>query len=431
MAGEGELDVGDKRLYYLVSDNDELNIPGNTASNFVTQLPEALLNPKRLPLMVKLREVVVPNYMKDGTDQPPGGLVRVHLAELKSQTENRKYSQVLATFVFPWRFFTDKRSGKHYQFMPPHAAQLELRFTEVRRFRVRLTDVYDNDIEFEEGVKTVIVMEVTTRTEKSQFTIMCTSMHKKTYPQNTLTRFRSPLPEEIHLRGYEVALLQTMFPKTLRHKDKYARLRINDQVKWFKVDETMTEAHFAVMVRGVIWDAGLSDELIFDKDPDDDRVEKFMFRRIFVQNQKPRCILAFDTDFARLVSRPGGMHEMRDTYLEPLDKVELGKYCVGNVAPDSFGILSCDILEANVLGNTHGHALSIVPFMRKPLAGHNQMLGVGIYEPENLIFHPVADKPFSTIEFSVTDTRMVEEQYTSDDVDGDDMMIVTLVFRRK
>lgn len=414
-----------KRVVYLVSTSSPLAFPGNTASHFTNELPDPIEVARGTDndLYARVSHMVLPNWLEEGT-QVPGGFLKIHLGELLSQTRDRQYEQVAATIKYPPDF---QEEGDYMSRTMRHTPYLALRFSRVNSLHVRVTDIYDREVRFKRGLKTVLTLEMTTAPDELQFTVVCTSGHLDSHPNNRLSHFKAALPQQMTLPQHEVALLQLMYPSRLEHDIPPIWFGINGNRHYLEVKQWHSSAKFLLWVRaGIRNTAGARRELSFAINAEQGRA---YFKRSQTANGDApstwNCKLEISEQFARLCGERGRMPG--EINVKPGQTVMLpGRPDVVNVLPSPFALVHCDILEANVLGSSRAQVLQCVPLLMR---GQRQGDLVGVYEPKQLTYHAVRPHPFQFIDFKFTEPDGTLKEYRKER--DSDVMMVTLVFRRR
>lgn len=415
------------RFLVLASNGNPLTHPGNRSDEFTAALAEPITNPGGGPIFLVLCEIFVPARLAEGSELP-GGLLKVHVQELTEQALDRSFGHTAAIFRH-----NEPRRGAgeyfvHHAFR--HAVHLPLKFSQLRRVTVKLTDLFDRPVSFAGDVPTVLSGKMSAHPEEEQFTMTCTSYHPTLFPGNTLSDFLSPLPKAISLAGYEVALRQLIFPASMRNKNVMVTLEINGRNFGVKVGSWRDSRVLVGKVQEMIARAGLSTDLTFStvQTREDPRFGNAYFRRApappdAVQPPGP-CVLDVSENFAKFCGVTSG--RMPGTIrLDPGESYYFpSPPNLFNVSAAPFGILGCDIVGDGLVGASKGRVIQTVPlFMDK--RRKNQ---VGMYEPDQLVYHEVSPHPFNSIRFSLHEPDMTVKELESDE--QQDMMMVTLIFRR-
>ncbi len=447
MSGWGDV-YKDRQILYLISDSGGGNFPDNTSSSFTNVLGEAIVNHDQTPIYLRLLEAFLPNTLasddfsevedertrhvtRDRSTPLPGNVLNVDLAEIEAQAEGRKLQHSAGRLPYP-RKITDliNTPADLVHCVPRHRPLLKLSNEYVYRLHVKITDIHHREVPFKPGLPTILVFEMQRHTNDSNFTMVCASLQPASHPDNTLNKFICPLPGEMELTNYEVALQQIMYPDTIKNRVITLPIKINDYKYDLEIDYHTSLDHIVFGIKYAIASSGLNNELIFDWD--------FRTKRAyFFRYESPKdgsapvaqCLLQLPEEFKKATQDyAGGEGDLKISIAQG-QRVWLERMPdIWKIIPSPYGMLNCSIIEDNVIGSRTSKTLQCVPFSLKRDV-FDADGGLGAYEPEHLTYHKVTDKPFNAIEFSLTDANMEQKRFISERPETD-MMMITLIFRR-
>ena len=404
----------------LVSNAAPEQFPANTETNFTNPLPSPVQNRYDRRFQLRLCSIAVgrtidPEYARLDTSH-----LKVHIAELYGEWDGTHTTRVIGTFPYP-PAKTVGDYGHHTFRLPP---TLGLRYRTLDTLSVRITTLDGEEVRFENGFPTLAWMELSEWDADDHFTVTCSDSHPDYFPGNQPHRFRSPLPREMLLEGYEVALQQCIFPSTLTQRENVAVMRVNGHE--FRYDLTRLDSNFWLVwqVQHDLSNSPWAGDLIFELVPPPMRNagSARVARRPGVDPAP--LTLDFSPEFARVCgqdSRPANAVRLGPGDVYVFD----GRPNVAGSRPSPLAILTCDLIRPNVVGGRQERALQLVPVLgedRGPAASN-------VYEPENLSFHEVVSKPISSIGFTITepDGRMKTFETRRES----DRFHITLTFRKR
>jgi len=276
-----------------------------------------------------------------------------------------------------------------------------------------------------------------------QVTITCSPFHSKPYyPDTTFSGFSTKLQKSLQLENYEVALSSVYFPPFAKHRKMiYFKLFValmsedgvyfeNMVVETFKYDvnnylsvtrlvnqinEDLT-VHPRTWIQGNVRmeqdvQNGLYRFIIKDKprlrfalflqnefaavfgDTKRDHEEWISFEPRTLSDEKGGKQFSYNTN--EVFTKKGqGPKEATFTYMiKGRRKASLNLFDMSYA-----GLLYCDVVEKNAIGDTEAGFLAFVPLTDADLKN-------GFYEPKNLIFHNLTKFPFGSIRFDLMDVN--------------------------
>ena len=404
----------------LVSSASLDKYPSNTRTNFSNQLPESIKTEHGKVLYVRVQNVGISTHaFSTGTGFAPD-YIKIHVYEIRPQMEGVGYSRFVAGFRYPPSYKCGVNFGLHtFQ----HSPYLPLSINEIQKLQVRLTDYRNADIECDQGPHTFVTLVISDKMEKEEFTVHCLSRQPDLFVENRLANFTSPIPKEMTLEKYEVAMLNVVYPPLTKQIQK-ARLTINGVNFTYELEDFDSTIAFIRRVRDDIQDSQFRRYLFFN------RVARGLHRgSAYIRrsaHESVDTVVRISTSHSFTIACGQTNRALAPTYLQAGETILFdGKPDINNVLDKPVAMLHCSIIEPTVMGGKHAHVLQAVPL--KSVRQNDQDL---IYEPPQLAFHPVIPRPFTSISFKFTDIQGEESQFISP-FPEEDAILVTLVFRRK
>ncbi len=393
----------------------------NTSSKFTNSLPEVLTNRSNKRFYLRLLMVGVCTTRKDEL-RMPNGYVKIHIYEVEEQREGMSYKNFAGGFPFP----PERKCGEDYAthtFI--NAPNLLLRTQHLSKLRVKLTDEFNKEIEFAYGPPTILWLEVTDmeRTQE-EFTVVCTSYHPESFPNNTLAEFCSPLPTEMSLRDFEVALLQLVYPSEVK-ETVYGTLQAGAYTWVYNLSSMASIDDLVAAVNADINGSHFANRLVMGRLAEGD-MEGFVYlrQRGALQGRESGPIIVQPSP--NFTKACGQVREPRPrTVLQP------NSYFIFDGFPDialgqenPIAMLECDVIKPNMLAGRNANLLHCVPVLANKNAKDNKM-----YEPSLLAFHPVIDSPFNRLAFRfINPDGTLRTLSTANDKE---CILMSLLFRKK
>ncbi len=395
--------------------------PKNSPTDFSNTLPVPLTGKDNRRLYLRLKMVGVCTMVHEDLEQP-ASYIKIHISELEPQQEGLKSSQCAGGFPFPppdiysWSFST-------YSFNEP--ATLMIRPQHLTKLHVTLTDEFNQKIEFANGPPTILWLEVLNMEREEEFTVTCLSLQPNSFPGNTLSQFYVPLPREMKLSGFEVSLLQMIYPPEIE-ESIVAWLKVGEDKWYYDISAMDSTEDFIKAVQTDLKNSPHHEKVDFGLVPEGEKYggQLYFYRRRRHDNRNLWPIDIYPSpNFTRVC---GQMRTMRaKTQLEP------GRFLVFQGKPDlaagqedPVALLECDIIKPNTLAGKVGQLLHCVPIKVNQGILHNRM-----HSPASRSYHPVLDTPITRIGFKFSSPEGERRDfYTKNAKDG---VIIVLVFRKK
>ena len=404
---------------FVLSSNNSLDVfPGNTATNFSNVLPRKLQARGQRKYYVRLVGVALSNEADNLSH------VRVHLQELQPQKAGQKFTQVLGSFQFPTEEVMGSDGYGFHTFR--HHVYLPLQFEELESLQVRLTDENDTPLNLHQNFSTLIWIEMYETVMEDRFTIACSSRQPALYPANELGSYFVPLPSELNLPGYEVALLNVLYPPQMEDQQDEVSLLLGEKHETeylrFYLDNYSNSDDFLRHVQERIRNTLYRDALAIHKVNDGKYKDSIVIVHSAVTSVFNQIRVAPSPAFSRACGQINSPVEPK-----VLKKGELlvfeGVLNIFLAKPHPFAMVECDIIEASVKSGKHANLIQIVPLLRSQVEGRSKL-----YEPERLIYHPVVQRPISRIAFNFRDPSGRQKYLRT--ANDEDFVLITLSFRK-
>ncbi len=412
----------------LSSDASKEYFQNNTRTKFVNKLPRPYVNYEGNKFTIRPLAIgLTPDITKP---RPAPCHLRIHLLELEGQVEGQHYKHLLASVPVPETATPTSFAYHVFRDSPG----LTLNVSTLNTLTVEITDEKDQLLELAPGPPTVVWLELESKDNTLEmdhyFTVTCSSSHPQLFPTNTPSKFLSPLPNEMSLEGYQVALQNIIFPPVLSEDEDLAKITVEDEEYEFRLTRFNTTRAFVKHVRQELGKSVYRHQIfltvmangphkgkvcvgrVVDNEEDDDEI-----------NQAEELSITMNDAFAKAMGGTGDNFPNRLS-LSWGDRFFFKREPnIFSVRPETISMVHCNIIEPNVVGGCKAQMLQCVPV--KLGRGHSQNRS---YEPEQLIYHNVTNVPLTSIGFRFTDGLNRERHFTSK---TDTPLQLTLLFRKK
>lgn len=375
--------------FYLLSSDACLNAyPSNRREHFINTFPFPLVNRQNKKYYIKVISICISSTTGSLNNDIPS-YIRINIQQLQPQRHGLGFTKTAAGFPYPPTEFNDDGCAIHSF---NNALYLPLLFQELYELRITLVDEKDELISgLNDGPPTLILVQLTDRIMEDRFTISCCSHQPELFPENTLAEFRVPLPTELALPGYEVALLNLLFPSHLKDEEESASVTINDVKLVFNLDRITTTAQFITSVRRLMRDNHMTPHLTFGKLMAGPHRGQLHFHMLPTSPMATITITPSPSFTLACGQRtPKGTVILQPDHFMVFD----GQPSVYLSRPNPVAMLTCDIVKSNVIGGKQSNLLQFTPIFKKKPAEANKL-----YEPKQLIYHKVVNRPFDHIKF--------------------------------
>jgi len=393
--------------------------PDNKGSAFTNQLPFELKNTYNNRFYIQLKKIGICTKGKSAWWTQSFSYVKVHIYEIEKQTEGMNSTHFAGGFSFPPE---EQCSHDYAMHTFRQAPQLLIRFQQLHKLTVKLTDENNQDILVPFGSPTILWLELTDMEPKDEFIITCLSKQPDMYPGNLLHSFISPLPTEMTMKNYEVALMQLVYPPELQEK-VMASLKIGDLMFEYNLSEMATTEDFIEAVQKDISESKYNNLIKFKRLRHGPSKGHLTFVMRWVRGVKTPITVEPSPNFTKVCGQT--LTPRAKTILRP------GKLFIFDGQPDirlgqenPVAMLQCDIIDPNIMCGKQAQLLHCVPVLtNKPLEGQR------LYESTQLAFHRVANYPINRIGLKFTNPDGTHRNFKASN--PDDCVIISLLFRRR
>lgn len=467
------------RTICLLSDSCLDVFPHNTKTNFSNYFHQPIKSPDTSAVLyVRLKSIclsltvlmdleVRENSGEAGdsvqffsANQPFPGYIKVLLRELSHQVQDDHYTTCLGGFTYPPPEISqnlgasgrskDEKEGQRDSAYGFHQFQytsfLPLTKNSIGKLGIQLLDSNNKPIILGGFFPTIIELEMSDSMAAGggSFSITCTSNGEGKFPHNTLSHFTSPLPSEMQLHNYEVALTSLVYPGEMCQKITISFL-VNDRPFYFEIDffYGLTKT-----LLSTIQDAVSSSEL----------GNILKFGQLTPRQAKGKRRYAYFINISDSNGRTGVelniecsltfLHAMGQIYdvprvinLKPGEVFlfEEGPPDIRYIETNPSALLECSIVDHSIVGSRRMRLLQTVPvkathLQRLQFRTKNKWIELRdlVFEPSQLVYSDViSNKPFSSITFTFHDPSGFVKKFKSPAYKHNAHMIVTLHFRQK
>ena len=399
--------------------------PNNRKSSFVNLLPKTIYNRENKRLRVRAKAVATSSYLRRSGATTENLVIWVK--EVEEQRVNNTFNNTLTVFSWP----PANKLGNNYGYQQlKNSAYLPTRFQNLKTIKVEILDIHGKEAKLGDGPPTLIWLELTNEDMEDQFTITCTSNHPELFPRNELNIFRTPLPSAITLPGYEVGLQNIMYPSNMS-EESLAIMTISDEKHIFDLSQfTTTRAFFIEVQKSLTTKSDYKHLLkifLIRKPGDENRSHGQNLRMVIMRDtvvgaNLPPIIIGINRIFARAC---GGSVTEGNHVLHAGDVLYFdGRLDIYHARTNPLAMIHCSIIKPNIVGNKYENLLAWVPIRSNRILGPSMKL----YEPEEIIYHPVKEQPFGDIHFKLTDTLGELRNFRLEDTSAN--ILVSLIFRK-
>ena len=215
-------------FYVLLASNANLDeFPSNTLTQFTNLVPYIEQHDK---FFIRIRRIAISQRLRQ--DVPHPAFVKVHLGELETNALQRAADRVLHRFTYNH----DENLRGDYQVVDiDHAPFLRTRNVPLSQLSIKLTDNLNRVLQLDDGLPTLVSLELSTMDTEQQFTLSCMSHgfdERRTFTYNTLNKFHVRIPQEMTLEGWEVAVASVGIPPQSKPSSTMSfRVRVVDVSK--------------------------------------------------------------------------------------------------------------------------------------------------------------------------------------------------------
>lgn len=195
-------------FHVLLASNANLDaFPQNTLSEFTNLFPN-FEQPEEL--FVRIKGISISKRLKSYAQHP--GFVKVEVNGLQSNVLEKEPQRTLVRF----NYSRDPKGRGDYQVVEfEHTPYLKLRTVPITQLSVRICDNLGRILKLEDGLPTLVHLELTNMNSDQQFSLTCISHNQRereVYLQNKLNNFHVRLPQEMTLNNWEMAVAGVGIP---------------------------------------------------------------------------------------------------------------------------------------------------------------------------------------------------------------------------
>ena len=386
--------------------------PSNTQCDFVNHLPMPVTNKEGKSFYIRLKSIGIAN-----NDTGWSSYLKIHIYEVVEQREGVNYTHFAGGFSYPPKLSLGKDYGFHTF---RQAAHLPIRFHELNKIQISITNEIGEKPPLPSAPATLVWVELTDMAPEDQFTITCLSNQPSLYPNNNLVQFTTPLPTEMSVAGYEVALQQLVYPPYMTEAS-VAEIQVGRYNWKYRLDLLEGGLHeFVARVQGSLSKSTYKQELVFDI-----HEGKAFFARRKTTLSKARGGITI-TPSLNFIKACGQLHKVQGeiTLMPGETLIFEGQANPRLGVAHPVAMLECDIISPNVRCGERSQLLQCVPVFRNKDYTDNRL-----YEPPELAFHPVAEVPINSIDFKFLEPDGRLRQFSPDNTD--DYIAITLLFKHR
>jgi len=371
--------------------------PNNTLTKFIHQLPIPIELNQSQKHTIELRSISLAFNVKSNVDQV--NFVKLHLDELDPHiAAHEEDARCLARI--PFSSSNASKNGAKitlwHEFTHPLAVPLA-NVIRLDRLSYLLTDEYNQQLDLESGITTVVNILIREMKYQDHFSITLNpSVSKDAFPRNEDNDYFTTFPDEIELgSGWEVALHSVMVPRGI-HVEPMYEIRIasdwgEESVSWIIRDISDVEFFEALSDKLVTWGLG------FEYDYAD---EESVIRITTPEETHEYCSLHFNGAVYEFFGKQPTLERVCfdfETYLS-VEHIAINRKRKSIVDRENSRIdhivIYCDILSDSIIGNTFSPLLDIISCNS---VGLTKPKDNTLYHAPNLTFRPVSKEEFSTI----------------------------------
>lgn len=384
--------------------------PNNNRTSFVNYLPEPVKLHEDHQLFIRLRTI-------DFAETPMAEYFKVYIDEVEHQVSGQGYSKYVGGFSVPSEDRLSNEYGRHTFLDSPF---LPLKTHSLSHIGIQILNAQDQPVLLPDSPPTIITVELAVNKMEDQFIVTCSAQHPTLFPNNYLSSFSSPLPSELNVKGYEVALMNVIYPGLLEEQQRVVTMHVNRFSISVRLSAVEYTTDFVDQVKRQI-ELAYNDLVTFDTiqaGPDRGRV--YLLNTV----QNPDLLrVELTVNFGRICGEI--MNSNKIFTLQPGQRYIFNGYPNMYLStPTPSAILTCSAAELGVAFGERHRVLHCVPVYKSETAMENSM-----YLPRELIFVNATPYPFKKITFEFREPSGRLKQFRPDSPDDD--LYITLLFRRK
>ncbi len=406
--------------------------PENRHDSFTNSLAYSITNRENLPYFVQLYSVQVTTKLSAEQEGYPNYL-KVNIYETQGQIEGREYSHFVDGFPFGPNHAGPGQNHIYHVF--ENSPVVRLRFQELRSLHVGITDVNDEPVHFQkDAFPTLLWLKIGQNMDEGEnFTITCLSGgHSDVFPANSLASFVVPLPKELDLTDFEVAMLHMIYPVGMTDEGS-AKLLIDKYIFTYYLSEFDFTANLIRKINTDVTKMLHGDvEVRKVHNEAEAREVGVPVGRVFIRRRRGARAVPYNFRINKsMLKALGGASSTTVP-----NKLSVGDVIPFDYAPNLFAatpmptaIVECSIVKPNIVASRRAQVLQLVPVVTHR---HGDIFGVTstLVSPKQLVWQSVIERPFNTIGFRWTDIDGGNRVFRVENAE-DNPMTVVLIFRRK
>jgi len=392
-------------LFHLssISNASLSHYPNNTNAHFIHVLPKHIKFDLNKVYSVCVRSLAVHLRFKTTDQFKNCGFIKVHLAEIDSQTSFKSGDgQCIARVPFPnVKTKSQLELPYWYEFDTPiHIPLASL--TELNQLTFTLTDAHNSVLDLHDGSPTIINIALEETMSTDQFTIAANHYYNNDkYTSNTDNDFQMHFPNSIQLdHEWECALHSVAVPKGIGFDCRYYILRqVESRVSSIEItfDAKKSSKQIFDLVKTKMqkkWKIRLekiSDKVLVTRAANPNLPDEYLFFNETLA--KKLGIILSDADkrrkgFILSLTKQVGVIEMEDE--------ELTKQLVENQR--NHVAVYCDMVSDSIFGNALAPLLEILPAEE---CGLSSVYTNSFYVLPHLTFRPLKKMKFSSMRIQI------------------------------
>jgi hypothetical protein len=437
--------------------NSSLDLyPDNTLTKYTHRLPSPIIVPPNLSASIAVSCLVIHTQFKEPSKI---GYIKIHLSQLAPQiAPSQSDAQVLARIPFE----KESISPVWHRIEEPIFYPLT-NISTIYELSFLITDENNKQLPLSDGPTSIIYLELRMSQYSASFSMtLSSSVSKELYSDNSLSSWRTELPESISLDpSWEVALYGVHVPSAVILKNKELEFTLNRRNKTdpkiLKLELEDEKLNDAVVVSGYLSEFLLSSgfllslsrtgEIKIKQKPNPNYGSAYSFASTLAQMQQileeknDKFISLTLSPFTVYVLglNPGANDDQNLTINLPTNNETMtlrnavpnynNKTLIKPIKIDHIAVY-CNIVEPSIIGNSSAHILDVVPTDSLGLLTSEKDT---FYVIKHLMYRGISSLLSKTIEVSLKtlDGQSPPLSYSSSVKKNNQIPLsLTLVFRR-
>ena len=420
--------------YTAISNASVDKFPDNKLTRFSAELPKYI---ETDGWTVSLQSISLHCELQKKQKRVP--YIKVHLFELEKQGVNRSYEKCLAKIPFP-----PDCSRVHFHHDCANPQKLALNRGQIRVLSFLITGPENEVLYLTTGEATILSLQFS-KMDGEQFTITCDSHSARDmFPTNTGDDFTVGIPREMTLNSWqwEVGMQNITFPTDLADAHEGGVfIEIGGHRKSFRKFQEFTEQTLIQEIQSfILGKEELREKIYFGYLSELESKKKVHEKAYYskVMERGPDAILLYHRSMAETTGKFDNdgvavrISKLLCYVLGERNRPDLSDFEI-RITPgqevwfeEDIDVLSarlnnfllyCDIIKPNIVGSGLASLMQIIPLA--------QTMDTCMYEPKEILFHPLAKDFFNTIRFKMRTAHGKKLCNTHKAVQ------ITLVFRKR